>query len=169
MRILMILIPDEAAMPAKAPVLRLERFIGPYYAFRDAGAEVVLASPAGGFPWMGPAADDRAASSPALDRFRADRPAREDLTDTLDLDQIYEEDFDAALCLGAPGPIWEAERRCVAGALIAAFLEAGKPVAVIPSTLDLSLRGAADGLIITGDNAVASLRAAGALLGVMKG
>ncbi len=101
----MILIPDdEANVPARPPVLRLERFIGPYYAFRDAGAEVVLASPSGGFPWMGPAADDRGVSSPGLDRFRADRPAREDLTDTLDLGQIYEEDFDAALCLGTPAP-----------------------------------------------------------------
>lgn len=170
MRILMILIPDdEAAAPVKEPVLRLERFIGPYYTFRDAGAEVVLASPSGGFPWMGPAADDRALSSPGLDRFRIDRTAREDLTDTLDLGQIYEEDFDAALCLGAPGPIWEAERRCIAGALIAAFLDTGKPVAVIPSALELAARGAAAGLIITGDDAAASLRAARALLGALKG
>jgi putative intracellular protease/amidase len=163
MRILMILIPDdEAAAPAREPVLRLERFIGPYYAFRDAGAEVVLASPSGGFPWMGPAEGDRGVSSPALDRFRADRPAREDLTDTLDLGQVYDEDFDAALCLGAPRPPR-------AGALIAAFLGAGKPVVVIPSTPGLVAQGTGGGLIITGDDAAASLRAANALLGALKG
>jgi len=170
MRILMILIPDdEAAIPPKAPILRLERVIGPYYVFRDAGAEVVLASPAGGFPRMAAAAEDRAASSPLLDRFRADRTGRDDLTDTLDLDQIYDEDFDAALCLGAPGPIWEAERRCTAGALIAAFLQAGKPVAVIPTVPDLAARGTGDGLIITADRPDAGLGAARALLGALAG
>ncbi len=163
MRILMILIPDdEARVPARPPVLRLERFIGPYYAFRDAGAEVVLASPSGGFPWMGPAADGRGVASPGLDRFRADRPAREDLTDTLDLGQIYAEDFDAALCLGTPAPPQ-------AGAMIAGFLRAGKPVAAIPSAPDLVARGVGEGLIITGDDAAASLRAALALLGALRG
>lgn len=157
----MILISDDrAAAPASEPVLRLEQFVRPYYAFRDAGAEVVLASPAGGFPWMGPV--EGGVSSVALDRFRADHPAREDLTDTLDFDRVYDEDFDAALCLGGP-------RSLRAGALIAAFLRAGKPVAVIPSTPQLVADGTGAGLVITGDDAGAGLRAAGALLGALKG
>ncbi len=159
MRILMMLIPGDRAM---RPVLGLGSFVAPYYAFRDAGAEVVLASPAGGFPWLGPATGEPAAPNAALDRFRADQPAREDFTDTLDFDQIYDEDFDAALCLGAPRP---PEAR----ALIAAFLRAGKPVAVIPSTPLLVAEGTGDGLVITGDAAAAGLRVAEALLGALKG
>jgi len=159
MRILMMLIPGDRAM---RPVLRLGSFVGPYYAFRDAGAEVVLASPAGGFPWLGPATDEPEAASAALDRFRADHPARADLTDTLDFDQVYDEDFEAALCLGAPRPPG-------ARALIAAFLRAGKPVAVIPSMPQLPAQGIGDGLVITGDDAAAGLRAAAALLGALKG
>jgi putative intracellular protease/amidase len=159
MRILMILIPGDRAMRT---VQRLDSFVGPYYAFRDAGAEVVLASPAGGFPWLGPATDERAAPNAALDRFRADHPAREDLTDTLDFGQVYEEDFDAALCLGAPHPPG-------ALALIAAFLRAGKPLAVIPSTPQLVAEGTGGGLVITGDDAAVGRRAAAALLAALKG
>src|SRR5471032_2332035 len=100
MRVLMILIPDGDELPSGSrPNLRLERFLCPYFALRDEGAEVTLASPDGGFPPMGPASFDRPESE-LLHRFREDRMAREDLTDTLLLGQIWPGDFDALLCIG---------------------------------------------------------------------
>lgn len=164
MRILMILIPDRAA--ANRPVLRIERIAEPYYLFRDAGAEVVLASPGGGFPWLGLASDDPDEAPPSLVRFRGDGEAREALTDTLGLDQIFAGDFDAALCIGSPGKIWDGTP---AGGLLAAFLTAAKPVAVIPSDLDLAPHGTGSGLLITGDSAQTPALAAQALLGTLKG
>ena len=78
--------------------------------------------------------------------------ARDDLTDTLLLDQIWPEDFDALLCLGTPGP---------AGDLVATFRQGGKPVAVIPENR-------ADGSpTITADGADAPLQAARALIGAL--
>jgi hypothetical protein len=148
----MILVPDADELPfGSRPNLRLDRCLGPYFALRDEGAEVTLASPDGGFPPMGPASLDHSESK-LLHRFRADRIARDALTDTLLLDQIWPGDFDALLCLGTPGP---------AGDLVATFRKTGKPVAVIPAN---RVDG---GLTITADGADAPLQAARALIGAL--
>lgn len=172
MRILMILIPDREPGPeapevdqGDGPVLRLERFIGPYYVFRDADAEIALASPEGGYPWMGPASADRAIATPAMRRFRDDRSARDELTDTLALDQVYSSDFDGAFCVGSAGAVWLAGSPT--GGLIGQFLAAGKPVAIIPSQIDLAPNGIGDGLLITVDRPGSPILAAHALLGAL--
>jgi hypothetical protein len=165
LRILMMLIPDQDGVAPKGDnILRLERFIGPFYAMRDAGAEIVVASPEGGFPSMGLPQPDQGVSE-ATRRFKSDRTARDGLTDTLRLEEVFAEDFDAAFCIGHPGAIWRNPNP--AGALIAALLKAGKPVAVIPSNLDLSPLGVGDGLLIMGDREATPVLAAQALLGAL--
>jgi hypothetical protein len=165
LHILMMLIPrQDAVAPEGDDVLRLERFIGPFYAFRDVGVEIVIASPEGGFPTMGLPPHDQSDSEP-MRRFSADRTARDALSDTLRLDQAFAEDFDAAFCIGHPGAVWRDPNP--AGSLIAALLKAGKPVAVIPSNLDLSPFGVGDGLLIMGDRAATPVLAAHALLGAL--
>jgi hypothetical protein len=168
MRILMILIPDGATPGSRGdPAVRLERAAGPYYAFRDAAAEVVLASPDGGSPLMEFASHGEA-STANIRRLRQDRAAMDEFSDTLRLDQVYAGDFDAAFCVGLPGPIWRDEHKNPAGALIARLLEAGKPVAVMPSDLDLAPGGAGEGLLIIGDDSNASIPAAEALMGAIR-
>lgn len=154
---------DEAADISE---LRLTRLASPYYLFRDLSADVVLASPAGGAPPMadGPAGapDDDGAK-----RFIADRLARDDLADTLRLDQIVVDDFDAAFCIGFSGSIWEADNLGVAP-VIGSFLSDGKPVAVIPGQrLEVTPKGAAAGLLIVGDSAQSPLLAAHALMDIV--
>jgi putative intracellular protease/amidase len=167
MRILMILIPENEASAAKGdPAVRLERAAGPYYVFRDADVEVVLASPGGGSPLM-EFAGDSIASTELMQRFRQDRMAIDEFTDTISLDQVYTDDFDAAFCVGLPGSIWRPEHRHSAGALISRLLDVGKPVAVIPSGVDLTPKGTGDGLLIVGDSSKSSVPVAQALLGVI--
>ena len=169
MRILMMLIPDvEADIAAGTSMLRLELFAGAYYVFHDRGIEVVLASPAGGSQWMGPASPGQE-NADAVRRFRQDGPSREALTDTIRVDQAYAEDFDGAFCLGSPGSVWRPEHKSPAASLIADFLVAAKPVAIMPSDLDLVPHGTAEGLLISGDSARAPLLAANALIGVLDG
>jgi len=163
MRILMVLIPDGAT--ADRPILRIERIVEPYYIFRDAAVDVVLASPDGGFPWIGLANEDPTPPPASLLRFRLDCVARDALTDTLRLDQIFPDDFDAALCVGSPGPIGDCGQ---ASTVLAAFLAAGKPVAVMPSEHELVPHGTGDGLLITGDGAATPVRAAHALIGSLR-
>jgi putative intracellular protease/amidase len=161
----MILIPENDVSAAKSdPAVRLERAAGPYYVFRDADVEVVLASPGGGSPLLEFTGD---ASTELMQRFRQDRLAIDEFTDTISLDQVYTDDFDAAFCVGLPGSIWRPEHRHSAGALISRLLDAGKPVAVMPSGVDLAPKGAGDGLLIVGDSSKSSVPVAQALLGVI--
>jgi hypothetical protein len=168
MRILMILIPESEAPGSKSdPAVRLERAAGPYYAFRDADAEVVLASSDGGSPLMEMASGSRA-STEIMQRFKQDQRAIDEFSDTVSLDQVYTDDFDAAFCVGLPDAVWRPEHKGSAGALISRLLDAGKPVAVMPSGIDLAPKGAGEGLLIVGDGSNSPIPAAQALMGAIR-
>jgi hypothetical protein len=168
MRVLMILIPESEFPGSKSdPAVRLERAAGPYYAFRDADVEVVLASPYGGSPRMEFASSSEA-STEVLQRFRKDKHAIDEFSDTLSLDQVYTDDFDAAFCVGLPDSVWRPEHKSSAGALISRLLDAGKPVAVMPSGIDLAPKGAGEGLLIVGDGSNSPIPAAQALMGAVR-
>lgn len=149
MRILMIVIPDSQARP----VLKIGQVVEPYYLFRDSGAEVVVASPAGGAPVSTAAGQDRAT---AVRRLRDDHLARDALADTLSLDQVSAEDFQAAFCIGASEQI-DAGGDHSASTLIAQLLDAGKPVVMLSDISGVRL-------LITGN---APRPAAQALLGAL--
>lgn len=149
MRILMILFPEAApARKEAAPAATLEGAASPYYVFRDAGIEVVLASSEGG-----PTRLDEVGlpnSAPEVSRLKQDRSALDAFADTLRLEQTYIEDFDGAYCVGRPdnlGPTSEAKH---GGTVLAEFLAAGKPVAMTPPRTDGGLQEIAEGLILIG-------------------
>jgi putative intracellular protease/amidase len=163
----MILIPEtDAAVAEGDAVVRLERAVGPYYVFRDADVEVVLASPGGGSPSMEFDAES-GVSTEIVERLRRDRTAIDEFSDTISLDQVYIDDFGAAFCVGHPGAIWRPNSDNSAAGLIARLLDAGKPVAVLPSGIDLDPKGASDGLLIVGDGSKSSIMVAQALLGAL--
>ena len=87
-------------------------------------------------------------------RFGKDFLAREALADTLSLDQVFVEDFQAAYCISALGILTPSGDH-PASRLIAQLLAAGRPVAVVSS---------GGGLMITGTS---PLLAADALLGAL--
>jgi putative intracellular protease/amidase len=150
MRILMIVAPGGR----DNGLFTLEQLIEPYFWFRDGGAEVVFASPEGGEPIS--LSPGQTPSASVL-RFRKDHFAREALTDTLCLDQVFAEDFEAAYCIGAPEILAPAGNHS-ASRLIVELLASGRPVAVVSS-------GAGEGLMITGSS---PLLAANALLGTLQ-
>ena len=53
----------------------LEEFASPYYTFLDAGADVTLASPAGGLPPLDPKSDSDDAQTEATKRYKDDSEA----------------------------------------------------------------------------------------------
>lgn len=141
----------------------LSGFAQAYYLFKDEGVELTLASQLGGWPWPGLVTRYPGATG-SLARLAQDGAAREELADTLSLDQVCVDDFAGAYCVGLPGPIWRAEGEATIEAVLARFLRAGKPIAVLPSNLDLSPHGAGDGLLITGEATQSALLAAQTLL-----
>jgi putative intracellular protease/amidase len=145
----------------------LETVISAYYAFRDASAEVVLASPTGGYPRISLARDGKDEFAQVMRRFREDRAARDHLADTLSLAQVCMADFDAAFCIGRPGPLWYPDAEDAAR-LVCKFLMAGKPVAIIANHIESAPHGAGEGLLITGRSAGSQVMAAHALLAAMR-
>ncbi|WP_105383064.1 type 1 glutamine amidotransferase family protein [Neorhizobium alkalisoli] len=149
------------------PEVDLARIATPYYAFKKLGSEVVLATPLGGPPNLIEGMHSAGLSDTAVQRFRSDRIARDDLADTLGLDQIVVDDFAAAFCIGLSGKIWTDDNFGVA-ALVRDFLDVGKPVALVPGKhLLLAPEGAGNGLLILGDNDESPLCAARALINVV--
>ena len=164
MRILIILAIDPGDEARPAP--EFDGLLEAYYLLTDAGAELVLASTLGGSAWAS-SAGDRPGDSALARRFRADHRVRDILNDLLRLEDIYAEDFAAALCLGFAKFKWGAEQDR-AGALIVELLALGKPVAVISPSQGLTISGAGEGLLMIGQIADAPRLAAGALLGALR-
>ncbi|MBN3812296.1 type 1 glutamine amidotransferase domain-containing protein [Paraburkholderia sp. Ac-20347] len=109
----------------------LEEFAAPYYALRDAGAQLTLASPKGGQPPLDPKSSDPSAQTDATRRFDADAAAQAELANTKRLADIDASDFDAVFYPGGHGPLWDLAEDPVSIALIEKTLAAGKPVAAV--------------------------------------
>ena len=132
MKILMVLTShDQLGDTGRKTGFWLEELAAPYYAFRDAGAEVVLASPKGGQPPLDPASNKPSFQTDMTRRFEADAAAKAQLAATLRLDSVTQSDFDAVFYPGGHGPLWDLAEDETSVALIQAFLAAGKPVALV--------------------------------------
>jgi len=109
----------------------LEEFAAPYYAFKDAGAGITLASPLGGQPPLDPKSDDAGSQTDATRRFKADSAAQAVLASTLKLKDVSATDFDAVFYPGGHGLLWDLAEDATSVALIESMLKAGKPVAAV--------------------------------------
>ena len=84
----------------------LEEFAAPYYTFKEAGADIVLASPKGGQPPLDPKSNEPSFQTDLTHRFEADAEAKAQLARTLRLDNVKAEDFDTVFYPGGHGPMW---------------------------------------------------------------
>jgi putative intracellular protease/amidase len=76
MKVLMILTShSELGNTGRKTGFWLEELAAPYYAFKDAGAEVVLASPLGGQPPLDPKSNEPSFQTDLTRRFEADAAA----------------------------------------------------------------------------------------------
>ena len=132
----------------------LEEFAAPYFALKDAGAVITLASPAGGQPPLDPKSDEPDAQTPATERFRQDTEARAALASTVPLNQVSAEEFDAVFYPGGHGPLWDLATDSHSIALLEAFDRANKPLALVchaPGAL-IHVRGADGQPLVAGRN-----------------
>ncbi|WP_421681156.1 type 1 glutamine amidotransferase domain-containing protein [Stenotrophomonas bentonitica] len=122
---------DELGNTGKKTGFWLEELAAPYYTFKDAGAEIVLASPKGGQPPLDPKSNEPDFKTDATRRFEADADANAQLADTVRLDSVSQADFDTVFYPGGHGPLWDLPEDRHSVALIEAFIAAGKPVALV--------------------------------------
>jgi putative intracellular protease/amidase len=109
----------------------LEELAAPYYAFREAGAEITLASPLGGQPPLDPKSNEPSNQTDATHRFEADADAMAQLANTVKLAELSQGQFDAVFYPGGHGPLWDLAEDELSIALIEDFLTAKKPVAFV--------------------------------------
>jgi putative intracellular protease/amidase len=132
MNILMVLTShDQLGDTGQKTGFWLEEFAAPYYALKDAGADIVVASPKGGQPPLDPKSDEADAQSEDTARFKADEAAQKVLANTVKLDGVSAADFDAVFYPGGHGPLWDLAEDPTSIRLIEAFARADKPVAAV--------------------------------------
>jgi len=132
MKILMVLTShDELGSTGHKTGFWLEEFAAPYYVFKDAGAEITLASPKGGQPPLDPKSAEKDFQAPATERFNTDTEAQAALAQTVLLKTVCADDYDAVFYPGGHGPLWDLAEDKDSIALIEAMYSAGKPVAAV--------------------------------------
>lgn len=109
----------------------VEEFAAPYYAFRDAGVEVTLASPNGGQPPIDPTSTLADFQTDATKRYDADSAAQALMANTKVLSEVNSTDFDAVFYPGGHGPLWDLVENTDSISLIESFIKEQKPVAAV--------------------------------------
>ena len=109
----------------------LEEFASPYYVFKDANADITIASPNGGQPPLDPKSDEPDFQTEATERFKKDGDAQAALANTLILSNISPDDYDAVFYPGGHGPLWDLSEDRNSIALIETMYSSGKPVAAV--------------------------------------
>ena len=132
MKILMVLTShDQLGNTGRKTGLWLEEFAAPYFVFRDAGVELTLSSPKGGQPPIDPVSDLPENQTPAMVRFKQDPAAQKALANTVKLADVKAEDFDTVFYPGGHGPMWDLAESPASIALLEAFYNSGKPIALV--------------------------------------
>jgi putative intracellular protease/amidase len=132
MRILMVLTShDQLGNTGRKTGFWLEEFAAPYYAFKDAGAEIVIASPKGGQPPLDPKSNEPNFQTDLTRRFEADVDAKAQLATTVRLDSVKAEDFDTVFYPGGHGPMWDLAEDRNSVRLLETMVRAGKLVALV--------------------------------------
>ncbi len=109
----------------------IEEFAAPYYVLQDAGVDVTIASPKGGQPPIDPKSALPDFQTEATKRFDADKELQTKLANSIPLDHINEQDYDAVFYPGGHGPLWDLTNDKTSIALIESFWAHNKPVAAV--------------------------------------
>jgi putative intracellular protease/amidase len=132
MKVLMVLTShDQLGDTGRKTGFWLEEMAAPYYVFRDAGAQITLASPKGGRPPLDPKSNEPNFQTNITRRFQKDADAEAQLARTVRLDSVGQEHYDTVFYPGGHGPMWDLAEDKNSVELLESFLAAGKTVAVV--------------------------------------
>ena len=109
----------------------LEEFAAPYYAFVDAGADVVIAAPEPGEPPVDPRSSEPENQTEATQRFANDVAAKVKLANPVSLDQVNVNETDALFFPGGHGPMWDLATSDATAQLVEAFYAQGKVIGAV--------------------------------------
>jgi len=132
MKVLMVLTShDQLGTTGLKTGFWLEEFAAPYYVFKDADADITIASPKGGQPPLDPKSDEPDFQTAATARFKDDKQAQAALAASVKLSSISPGDYDAVFYPGGHGPLWDLAEDRDSISLIEVMYAAGKTVAAV--------------------------------------
>ena len=132
MKVLMVLTShNQLGATGKLTGFWLEEFAAPYYVLAGAGVEITLASPNGGQPPLDPKSDEPAFQTEATIRFKQDKEAQAALANTLKLQDVSAEDYDAVFYPGGHGLMWDLVEDGFSIALLEKMYSSGKLIAAV--------------------------------------
>lgn len=109
----------------------VEEFAAPYYAFKDAGFEIDVATPKGGAAPIDPNSEVSDAQTAATERYFKDEEVQKIIANTRKLDQVKAGDYAAVFYPGGHGPLWDLANDVHSQQIILDFYHAEKPVGAV--------------------------------------
>jgi putative intracellular protease/amidase len=119
---------DQLGDTADKTGVWLEELTAPYYAFKDAGADVTIASPNGGLVPIDPKSQSIMVTTRNTKRFLKDVEAMNFLSHSIPLDEVKADDFDVVFLPGGHGPMWDIAGNKIVKQLLEAFNSENKPI-----------------------------------------
>ncbi|PLX02752.1 MAG: type 1 glutamine amidotransferase domain-containing protein [Marinilabiliales bacterium] len=109
----------------------LEEFATPYYKLLDKGVKITIVSPKGGKAPIDPRSKSENSQTEATKRFFNDEAVQNIIKNTMKLEDVKAEDYDAVFYPGGHGPLWDLAESKTSKTLIEAFNKQGKPMAFV--------------------------------------
>lgn len=109
----------------------LEELAAPYYAFKDAGADITLASPNGGQVPIDPKSQSIILATFGTKRFLKDEEAMHFLAHSMLLKDVRADDFDVVFLPGGYGLMWDLADSKIVRQLLEVFNNKNKPIGAI--------------------------------------
>jgi len=132
MRIVMVLTShSELGNTGEKTGFWLEEFAAPYYAFVDAGVEVVIAAPEPSEPPVDPRSQAPENQTEATERFQQDAAAQAKLAHPSPLEQVSVTDTDALFFPGGHGPMWDLATSDATTQLVEDYYAQGKVIGAV--------------------------------------
>ncbi|NTE05198.1 type 1 glutamine amidotransferase domain-containing protein [Agrobacterium tumefaciens] len=122
---------DELGNTGKKTGFWSEELAAPYYALADKDIEIVLASTKGGQPPIDPKSEEPSFQTDNTKRMDNDTVLLDKLKNTIPLDEVKMDDYDAVFYPGGHGPLWDLAESTTSQKLIVDFYTANKPVAFV--------------------------------------
>ena len=109
----------------------IEEFAAPYYNLLDKGVDITVATPNGGKAPIDPNSEGEDAQTEDTKRYYKDEAAQKVINNTVKLETLNAEDFDAVFYPGGHGPLWDLAEDKTSISLIEAFNKQHKPIGFV--------------------------------------
>ncbi|MGE9297316.1 MAG: type 1 glutamine amidotransferase domain-containing protein [Puniceicoccales bacterium] len=109
----------------------MEEVTTPYYAFVDAGYEVVVASPEGGMMPVDPRSLEGRGVTDSVKRYQQDEATQQVFANTVPLNDVMSMTADAVFLPGGHGPMWDLANDQQVGLIVVRHYGLDKPVAAV--------------------------------------